>query len=307
MNMGNYIIKRILTGIFSLFVLITVTFFLTRSMPGSPFQSSNISLNMVETMEKEYGLDEPAAVQYKNYLTGLLRGDMGISYKKQGVRVSDVIARAWPYTVKVGGLAILTALVLGTALGICQACSRKTLVREGIFIGTVLGGAIPNFAAAVLLLLIFGVKLGWFPVSGLLSRAHYLLPVLSLALYPTTVVARMMNQSIREESAKEYVVMAKARGISQKKILYCHILRHAWTSILGYLGPAAAYLITGSFVTETVFNIPGLGREFVNAVSGRDYTMIMGLTIFMGMVVIIVNLAMDILRMILEPSVRRSK
>lgn len=117
----------------------------------------------------------------------------------------------------------------------------------------------------------------------------------------------MMNQSIREESAKEYVVMAKARGISQKKILYCHILRHAWTSILGYLGPAAAYLITGSFVTETVFNIPGLGREFVNAVSGRDYTMIMGLTIFMGMVVIIVNLAMDILRMILEPSVRRSK
>ena len=262
---------------------------------------------MVETMEKEYGLDEPAAVQYKNYLTGLLRGDMGISYKKQGVRVSDVIARAWPYTVKVGGLAILTALVLGTALGICQACSRKTLVREGIFIGTVLGGAIPNFAAAVLLLLIFGVKLGWFPVSGLLSRAHYVLPVLSLALYPTTVVARMMNQSIREESAKEYVVMAKARGISQKKILYCHILRHAWTSILGYLGPAAAYLITGSFVTETVFNIPGLGREFVNAVSGRDYTMIMGLTIFMGMVVIIVNLAMDILRMILEPSVRRSK
>ena len=110
MNMGNYIIKRILTGIFSLFVLITVTFFLTRSMPGSPFQSSNISPNMVETMEKEYGLDEPAAVQYKNYLTGLLRGDMGISYKKQGVRVSDVIARAWPYTVKVGGLAILTLI-----------------------------------------------------------------------------------------------------------------------------------------------------------------------------------------------------
>ena len=305
--MRNYVIKRLITGMISMFILITITFCLTRSMPGSPFQSGNIPDNMVEAMEKEYGLDEPVVVQYQKYVENLLKGDMGISYKKQGVRVSEVIARAWPYTAKIGILAVIVSAVLGTILGIRQACTKNPLVKEGIFLGTVLGGAVPGFAAALLLLLLFGVKLGWLPVSGLLTPAHYILPVCSLALYPTTVVARMMNQSFSEEVNKEYVLMAKARGIKWRKIVFFHILRHAWMPILGYLGPVAAFLITGSFATETVFNIPGLGREFVNAISGRDYTMIMGLTIFMGMVVILVNLLTDLIRMFLEPQVRRSK
>lgn len=304
--MEKYCIKRILIGIISLFVLVTVTFFLTRSMPGSPFQDGAVSPNILEAMEEEYGLNEPILKQYAVYLGNLLRGDLGISFKKQGVRVTEVIARAVPATAAVGGLAVLVSAAAGTFLGVWQAESRSRLVKSGIFAGTILGSAVPNFAAALILLLLFGVKLGWFPVAGLLTPAHYVLPVIALALYPTSVVARMMNQKFCEECRKEYVIMAKAKGLKWKKVVFSHVMRHALIPVLNYLGPAAAFLLTGSFVVETVFTIPGLGREFVNSIANRDYTMIMGLTVFMGTVVIVINLVTDLVCGLLDARIRRS-
>lgn len=302
--MLKYTLKRILTGVLSLFVLVTVAFFLTRLMPGSPFEMGNTSAQVQAEIEEEYGLSQPLFEQYQIYLNNLLHGDLGISYKKPGVAVTEVIARAFPATWKLGVLAILTSLLVGTGLGIWQAMTEHNSVRNGILFGTMLGSGIPNFVWAIVLLLVFGVKLKVFPVTGLNSWQSYLLPVFTLAVYPTSVITRMMENSLRREMQKDYVVLAKVKGLSKRQIVYVHILKNAWLPVLSYAGPAAAFLLTGSFVVESVFTIPGLGREFVNSIANRDYTLILGLTVFMGVVVIMINLLVDLLCAFLNPKVR---
>lgn len=303
--MAKYIGKRLLTGILSLFVLVTITFFLTRLIPGSPFAGGNVSEKVQEAIEEEYGLHEPVMVQYRKYLGNLLRGDLGISLKKPGESVAEVIRRAWPATASVGLLAIFVSAVLGTAAGIWHAVSKHRGIKTGVFLGTVLGSSVPTFAAALILLLVFGVKLKWFPVAGLFSPGNYVLPVISLALYPSAVITRLVSRAYIEEMGKEYVMMARAKGLPERKIIGSHVLRHALVPVLNYLGPVSAFLVTGSFVVESIFTIPGLGREFVSSISNRDYTMIMGLTIFMGTVVILVNLVTDLICGVLDPEIRK--
>lgn len=302
--MLKYTLKRILTGILSLFVLVSVAFFLTRLMPGSPFETGNTSAHVQAEIEAEYGLSKPLFQQYQLYLSNLLHGDLGISYKKPGVSVVEVIARAFPATGKLGLLAVCVSLLVGTALGIWQATTGNKTVRTGIWLGTILGSGIPNFVWAIILLLLFGVKLKVLPVTGLDSWQSYLLPVFTLALYPTSVITRMTRNSSLREMQKDYVILAKVKGLSKKRIVYVHILKNAWLPVLNYAGPAAAFLLTGSFVVESVFTIPGLGREFVSSIANRDYTLILGLTVFMGAVVIGVNLLVDLLCAYLNPKVR---
>lgn len=304
--MTAYFIKRIGIGLVSLFMLATVVFFLTRLMPGSPFQTGNVSENVVEAVEEEYGLDRPVLEQYAGYMLGLLKGDLGISYREQGVAVADVLKRAAPMTAWLGVLSVLTAALLGTAAGSLSAISRSRAVRGAVSAGTLLGMGIPNFAAALLLLLVFGVKLKWFPVTGLYTPLHYVLPVISLSVYPACVVTKLVNRSVKEELGREYVLLARAKGLPFRKIFFRHVLKNAWIPALNYIGPMAAFLMTGSFVVESVFNIPGLGREFVSSITNRDYTMIMGLTIFMGSVVIIITLLTDLLCGCLDARVRRA-
>lgn len=304
--MVRYTCKRILIGLLSLFMLVTVAFFLTRMMPGSPFQSGNVSRSVQKSMEEEYGLDAPVGKQYRTYLLHLLHGDLGLSYKKPGVSVTEVILRAWPATAALGALAILVAVVLGTMLGIWQAATKKRAVKGGIFLGTILGTGIPNFVIALLLMLVFGVKLRLLPIAGLMGPRNYILPVISLAIYPTAVIARLMQNTFREEMGRDYVVLAKAKGLRWHRTAMTHILKNAWVPVLNYIGPAAAFLMTGSFVVESIFTIPGLGREFVNSIDNRDYTLILGLTIFMGVAVIGINLLTDLLCAWLDPRVRRS-
>ena len=282
--MVRYMGKRILISLLSVWMLITVAFFLTRQMPGSPFQTGNVSGEVLEQMEQEYGLDKPAAVQYVTYMKNLLHGDLGISYMNPGERVTEVIARALPATISIGILAVIVSLAVGTLLGMLQAFSQKRWVR-----GTV-----------------FGVQWKLLPVVGLDSWTSYLLPVLSLAVYPTAVVTRLMSHACRRELQKEYVVLAKVKGLSMRRIAWTHVWKNAWIPVLNYAGPAAAFLLTGSFVVESIFTIPGLGREFVNSIANRDYTLIMGLTIFMGIVVIGVNLAVDLLCVWLDPRIQKS-
>jgi oligopeptide transport system permease protein len=305
-QMLRYTCKRILTGILSLFVLVTAAFFLTRMMPGSPFQTGNVTESVLESMEEEYGLNDPPVRQYQTYLGNLLKGDLGVSFKKPGVSVSEVIGRAWPATASLGALAILAAVVVGTCLGIWQASTKNRAVKGGIFFGTILGTGIPNFVIALLLMLCFGVKLKLLPIAGLKSAANYVLPVISLAVYPASVIARLMQNTFREEMSRDYVVLAKAKGLKWRRTAVTHILKNAWIPVLNYIGPAAAFLMTGSFVVESVFTIPGLGREFVNSIANRDYTLILGLTIFMGVTVIVINLLTDLLCACLDPRVRRA-
>lgn len=304
--MASYVIRRIGIGVVSLLALISVTFFLTRMMPGSPFQSGGVSEQVVEALEQEYGLSEPVLTQFRMYLFHLLRGDFGISYRKPGVAVADVIARAWPVTASIGVPAVLLSLIVGTVLGIWQAVTEQPVVRCGIFIGTILGMAIPNFVFALILVLVLGQKLKLLPIVGLATAAHYILPVVTLAVYPAAVVTRLMQNSFSEELEKEYVVMARAKGLSRNRAAVCHVLKNAWVPVLNYMGPTTAFLITGSFVVENIFTIPGLGREFVLSIGNRDYTMIMGLTIFMGVVVILINLLTDLLCAALSPQIRRN-
>lgn len=304
--MIRYTGKRFLISLLSVWMLITVAFFLTRQMPGSPFQTGNVSGEVLEQMEQEYGFAQPVSAQYVTYMRNLLHGDLGISYMNPGESVTEVIARALPTTLSLGILAVIVSLVAGTLLGMLQAFSQKRWVRTTILFGTIFGAGIPNFVIALLLALVFGVQWKLLPVVGLDSWTSYLLPVLSLAAYPTAVVTRLMCHACRQELQKEYVVLAKVKGLSMRRIAWTHVWKNAWIPVLNYAGPAAAFLLTGSFVVESIFTIPGLGREFVNSIANRDYTLIMGLTIFMGVVVIGVNLAVDLLCAWMDPRIRKS-
>lgn len=301
-----YTFKRLAAGLVSLFVLATVTFFLVRLIPGSPFQSGSVSSQVVEAVEEEYGLNAPLFDQYAAYMGNLARGDLGISYQEPDTSVAEIIGRTWPVTASLGIMALLTAVVLGTGLGILRAVSKRNAVREGIAAGGMLLAGIPNFAAAILLLLVFSVKLKWFPSAGLLSPAHYVLPVAALMLYPMAVISRLTGNALAAEMDRQYVLFARAKGLGRGRILFTHALKNAWVPVLNYVGPASAFLLTGSFVVESIFTIPGLGREFVSSVTNRDYTLILGLTVFMGTVVILVNLATDLVCAWLDPKLRRS-
>ncbi len=304
--MLRYTGKRIVTGILSLFVLATATFFLIHFMPGSPFQSGAVSQQVVDALEKEYGLSEPLISQYFSYMGNLLRGDLGISYTEPGTGVAEIIGRTWPLTASVGIAALLTAVITGTGLGILRAVTKRRAVKSVISAGEMLAAGIPGFAAAFLLLYVFSMKLKVLPVSGLLTPAHYVLPTVALALYPAAVICRLTGNSLETELRKEYVVFARMKGLSRSRTVFTHALKNAYLPVLRYLGPAMAYLLTGSFAVESIFNIPGLGREFVNSITNRDYTLILGLTVFMGAVVILANLLTDLLCAWLDPRTRRA-
>lgn len=304
--MLGYTLKRLATGLVSLFVLATVTFFLVRLIPGSPFQNGGVSDQVVETVEEEYGLNEPLIDQYLTYMENLIHGDLGVSYQEPDTTVAEIIGRTWPVTLSLGLAALLAAVVLGTGLGILRAVSKSRIVRDGILAGGMLAAGIPNFAVAILLLLVFSVKLRWFPSAGLLTPAHYVLPVISLALYPAAVISRLTGNTLSAELGKQYVLFARAKGLGRGRIIFTHALKNAWIPVLNYAGPASAFLLTGSFVVESIFTVPGLGREFVSSITNRDYTLILGLTVFMGMVVILVNLVTDLVCAWMDPRMRRS-
>lgn len=304
--MARYTCRRILTGILSLFVLITVTFFLVRIIPGSPFQRGGVSESVVEAIEQEYGLNEPLFAQYISYIGGVLHGDLGISYQDPAVRVTEVIARAWPVTASVGAAALIVSLILGTGLGILSAVSGRRSVKQVISAGGMIAAGIPGFAAAILLMLVFSVKLKLLPASGLLSPVHYILPVAALSLYPAAMVSRLVSSTLETELTKDYVLFARAKGLGRRQVIFTHALKNAYLPVINYIGPVSASLLTGSFVVESIFTIPGLGREFVGSITNRDYTLILGLTVFMGAVVILVNLITDLLCAWLDPKTRRA-
>ncbi len=302
--MAGYAFKRVLVGVFSVFVLASAAFFLTRLMPGSPFETGN-SLPLVQAeIEREYGLDKPLPEQYLQYLSNLLHGDLGISYKKPGVAVVDVISRAFPVTCKIGGLAVLCSLAAGTALGIWQAVTKKAAVYNGILFVTILGSGVLNFVWGSLFVWLFGVKWKLLPVVGADVWQGFLLPVATMAIYPTCVVTRLTRNGFKREMGEDYVVLARAKGLGEMRVLGVHVFKNACLPVLRYMGPAAAFLLTGSFVVESIFTIPGLGREFVNSIANRDYTLILGLTVFMGTIVIGLNLLTDLLCAWLSPATR---
>ena len=254
-----------------------------------------------------YGLDQPIHVQLGMYLKNLVRGDLGISFKKVGMTVNQLIATEAPYTMRLGLIAYSIALVLGTVIGICMAVTKHESVRGGLMMVTVLGISIPNYVLALMLMLVCGVTLQWFPVVGLTTWKHYVLPVITLTVYPLAQISKLVKSSYTEAMNQDYVIMAKAKGLNPMRIVFVHILKNAMIPVITISGPMIAFLLTGSFVVENIFTIPGIGREFVNAVSNRDYTVIMGLTIFLGAVLVLCNLISDVICAIVDPRIKLEK
>ena len=302
--MAKYVAKRLVTGAAALLFLTFLTFVMAHKMPGNPFDTGNVSEQVLQTIEEEYGLGEPLQVQFAFYMKNLLRGDLGMSIKKPGVTVNSVIARSLPVTAKVGILAFLSSLILGTLLGIWHLMTKRKLVKKVILFIESVGIGVPNFAYALLFMLIFGVYLKWFPIAGITTPMNYVLPVAALAVYPTCVISRMFYSAVQKEYTQEYVMFLKAKGLKESAILMRHMWRPALTQLLTYLGQLLVYLVTGCFVVESIFTIPGLGREFVMSINNRDYTVIMGLTVFAGAIVILAQLVLDVVQMYLDPRIR---
>ncbi len=304
--MVKYIGKRIAIGILTLFVLVLITFTMTKLMPGSPLQSKNVTGDVLAKMEEKYGLDKPVAEQFLIYCKNLLHGDLGTSYKKVGTDVTEIISNTmWP-TIRLGLVTFVLVLVVGIPAGVAMARAKSNKIKGVWLSALTLGVSVPNFIVALLLLILFGVQLKLFPILGLDTPMHYVLPAIAQGLYPISAVARLTQSSYEEVMRQDYITMAKAKGISGKTVLVRHILKNAMLPVITYMGPMVAFLLTGSVVIENLYTIPGIGKEFVNAISNHDYTLVMGITIFIGAIIIICNLLADLICAIVDPRIRKS-
>lgn len=303
--MGKYIVKRIAMGILSVFIVATLTFFLMNLVPGGPFVAEkSISKAAQEALAAKFGLDKPLLQRYTTYMTDFLRGDMGFSLRQRGRTVSDIIFSKFPVSARLAGIAVAVALCVGIPLGCISAYNRGKLADNFIIVLGTCGIAIPSFISSVLLLYTFGSWLKILPTMGLNDAVSYIMPVTALAIYPTAYITRLMRSSLLDVMGQDYIRTAKAKGLSSFWILFKHALRNALLPVIAYVGPMLASLMTGSFVVEKIFTIPGLGREFVSSVTNRDYTMIMGTTIILATLVIAVNVLVDILYKIIDPRIK---
>ena len=305
--MLKYIVKRLAMGVVTMFFLITITFWLTRLMPGSPFATDNISPSVLAALEANYGLDKPIDQQFAIYLQSLLQGNLGVSYTRTGVTVNDLIAQGFPVTLKLGLISFAIALVIGTVIGIWMSTTKSSAVKGWLITGSTLFISIPGFVLAIVLLMVFGQGLKVLPVLFDGSFLSYIMPVLALAFYPIAQISRLVHASYTEAMNQDYVVMARAKGLGKRRIQLLHILKNAMLPLITVCGPMIAFQITGSFVVESIFTIPGIGEEFVNSVNSRDYTVIMGLTIFLGGVIIITNLLSDLACALVDPRIKLDK
>ena len=304
--MIKYILKRLGLGLLTLFILIVITFTLTKVMPGSPLQSKNISGDVLAKMEAQYGLDKPVVTQLFIYINNMLHGDLGTSYKKTGTSVTSIIRQSMIPTVKLGLVTTVLVLVVGIFSGIMMARSKSPVAKGAWLTGLTLGVSIPNFLVALLLMILFGVIFKALPIIGLSTPLHYILPAVAQGLWPISAVARLTQSSYEEVIRQDYITMAKAKGISKSTILFRHVLKNAMLPVITYIGPMIAFLLTGSVTIEKIFTIPGLGREFTNAIMNHDYTVVMGITIFMGALIILCNLIADLLCAVVDPRTRKS-
>ncbi len=303
--MVKYTVKRIGMGLLSVLIVATLTFFLMNLVPGGPFVAEkSMSKAAQQALAEKYGLDKPIFEQYTTYMNDLLHGDMGPSLRQRGRQVSDIIFSKFPVSARLAGLAVLVALAVGVPLGCVAAYNRGKWADNVIIVFATCGIAIPSFIISVLLLYSFGMNLKVLPTVGLNEAKAYIMPITALALYPSAYITRLMRSSLLDVMGQDYMRTARAKGVSSFKILFKHALRNAVLPVITYVGPMLAALMTGSFVVEKIFSIPGLGREFVSSITNRDYTMIMGTTIILATLVIIANVVVDILYKVIDPRIK---
>lgn len=305
--MLSYLVRRLLGAVPTLFAIVTLSFFVIRLAPGGPFDEEQAFPPEVRAnLEAAYGLDRPLAEQYLRYLGGLARGDLGPSFKFKDYSVAELIGQGLPVSLTLGAAAILLALAVGIPLGAAAALARDRPVDHAVRGLAVIGIAVPNFVVGPVLALAFGLALGWLPVAGWApgSWRHFVLPVVTLALPVIAYVARLTRGSLLEVLGSPYIRTARARGLGRIRILAGHALRPALLPVVSYLGPATAFVLTGSLVVETVFSLPGSGRYLVQGAINRDYTLVMGMIVVYGTLTLALNLIADLLYGWFDPRVR---
>ncbi|MFM8845080.1 MAG: oligopeptide ABC transporter permease OppB [Gammaproteobacteria bacterium] len=305
--MLRYALRRI-AGVFpTLFIIITLSFFVIRIAPGGPFDEEQaLPPELKANLEAAYGLDRPLVEQYGRYLAGLVRGDFGPSFKFKDFSVTELIAQGLPVSLLLGLSAVLLAWLIGIPLGTLAALRQNSPTDYGIMSVAVLGIALPGFVTGPLFALIFGLHLRWFPVAGYEDGAleFLVLPVITLALPVIAYIARLTRGSLLEVLRMHFVRTARAKGLPERQVVLRHALRPALLPVVSYLGPATAFVITGSLVVETVFGLPGSGRYLVQGAINRDYTLVMGMIVVYGSLTLTLNLIADLLYGWLDPRVR---
>lgn len=299
-----YIFKRIILAILTVWVVITVTFFVTRLVPGGPFASEKaISAAAQAALEAKYGLDKPLLQQYFTYLSDIVfHFDFGPSLKQRGREVIDIITDGMKVSAVLGLVAAFSALVIGIVLGSVAALRRNKIIDRVIMVITTAFVSMPSFIMGSLLLVVFAIHLHVLPANGT-TAAGLVLPIITLALYPTAYITRLTRSSMLDVLGQDYIRTAKAKGVSGKNIIFGHALKNSLIPVITYFGPMLAYIVTGSLVVEQIFAVPGIGRAFVNSIINRDYSLIMGTTIVLAMLIVIMNLISDILYKVVDPRI----
>lgn len=303
--MLTFITRRLLSAFLTLLVLITLLFFLLRTLPGGPFDMERTLAPVVKVnLEAKYSLDKPLWLQYLSYIGNVLQGDLGPSYTNPGRSVQEIIAAKLPPSAELGFWSLLLAIAVGLPLGVLAAYYHNTLIDYGASFLAIVGRSIPNMALGPLLILLFGLTLQWLPVARWGTWDARILPVLTLGLSSSAVFARLTRASMLQIIREPFVLTARAKGLSEIKVIFKHALRNALIPVLSIIGPIFAVLITGTLVVEQIFAIPGLGSEFVKSINNRDYPLIMGITLLFGFVLIVANTLVDIGYALIDPRIR---
>lgn len=301
------LLSKLAYTVVSLFVLATATFFLMKSIPGDPFQSEKAIPPAVRAnLEAKYGLDKPIMEQYVVYMKNLLQGDLGMSMKRQYWTVERVIGDSFAYSAKLGVFALLVSVTAGVGLGLLAALKHRKALDHITILIAVLGISVPSFVMATLLQYLFAVKIPLFNVAGLKEPGDYVLPVLALSFMPLAYIARLTRSTTLEALSSDYIRTARSKGLSGRAIMIKHALRNSILPVVTYVGPLTASIITGSVVVERIFGIPGLGKYFVSSVSNRDYTLIMGIALFYGFLLMVARLITDFAYILVDPRIKLS-
>ncbi len=300
----GYILKRLALAVLTVWVVITITFFVMHAVPGGPFTSEKaISAAAKAALEAKYGLDKPIFEQYITYLKDIItKFDFGPSLKQRGREVIDIITDGLKVSAKLGVIAAVLALVSGVVLGAIAALRRNKLIDRIIMVVTTAFVSMPSFIMGSLLLIIFAIKLRVLPANGSTTEG-LILPIITLSLYPMAYITRLTRSSMLDVLGQDYIRTAKAKGVSGKKIIFGHAMKNSLIPVITYFGPMLAYIVTGSLVVEQIFAVPGIGRAFVNSITNRDYTLIMGTTIVLAALIVIMNLVSDIMYKIVDPRI----
>ncbi len=303
--MLKYILKRIGVGLLTIFVLASITFFLIKVIPGGPFDlNSEISEASIKNLEEKYGVNKHLFDQYVLHMQKLVQGNLGESLKYTGTSVNELIGRGLSATTRLAAASLIAALIVGTILGILSSLhQRKAIDNISMSISTI-GICIPNYVLAICLMYVFGLKLRWLPIVGLTNIKSFVLPTVALALNPIANISRLVRSSMIDAMNQDYIVAAKSKGIQYSKVVTVHALKNALLPVVTYIGPLIAYLMTGSFVVENMFSIPGVGKIFVTSIVNRDFTAVVGMTTFFGVIIVFSGIVIDILYTFIDPRVK---